>query len=339
MTAPQATGRAAFLGARDFLLRHREDYATAYRDFRWPQLDEFNWALDHFDTLARGNDAPALWIVDEDGSEDKVSFARMAERSAQVANWLRSLGVARGDRVLLLMPNEVALWETMLACMKLGAVIVPTTTLVSTDDLDDRFDFDSDVSRQRADADRRAGMAADLVEDIGEQVRTAIHHFRVIAEGRRRVDEAEQLDDAHDAAEIAGGGMHDGEQIEPGQARMLIGLLDGHILADLAGAERAVGAQRALAGQEDQPPALGMGDEVGDRGWRLGQRQAQFGEPDVRRHGRRLPWLASAIRYSKMRRRQPSDVRNARRGSAPGRCGGARWWSPPRESPWAGRRR
>ena len=140
MTAPQATGRAAFLGARDFLLRHREDYATAYRDFRWPQLDEFNWALDHFDTLARGNDAPALWIVDEDGSEDKVSFARMAERSAQVANWLRSLGVARGDRVLLLMPNEVALWETMLACMKLGAVIVPTTTLVSTDDLDDRFD-------------------------------------------------------------------------------------------------------------------------------------------------------------------------------------------------------
>ncbi|MEO5687829.1 MAG: AMP-binding protein [Burkholderiaceae bacterium] len=141
MTASSTTtGVAAFLGARDFLLQHREDYATAYRDFRWPQLTEFNWALDHFDAMARGNDAPALWIVDEDGGEDKVSFARMAERSAQVANWLRSLGVARGDRVLLLMPNEVALWEAMLACMKLGAVIVPTTTLVSTDDLTDRFD-------------------------------------------------------------------------------------------------------------------------------------------------------------------------------------------------------
>ena len=140
MTEPSGTGLAAFLAARDFLLRHREDYATAYRDFRWPQLVEFNWALDHFDTFAKGNDAPALWIVDENGSEDKVSFARMSERSSQVANWLRSLGVARGDRVLLLMPNEVALWETMLACMKLGAVIVPTTTLVSTDDLADRFD-------------------------------------------------------------------------------------------------------------------------------------------------------------------------------------------------------
>ena len=140
MTASPAQGLAAFLAARDFLFQHREDYATAYRDFRWPRLTEFNWALDYFDALARGNDAPALWIVDENGSEDKVSFARMAERSNQVANWLRSLGVARGDRVLLLMPNEVALWESMLACMKLGAVIVPTTTLVSTDDLTDRFD-------------------------------------------------------------------------------------------------------------------------------------------------------------------------------------------------------
>ena len=140
MTASSASGVAAFLAARDFLLQHREDYATAYRDFRWPQLSEFNWALDHFDAMARGNDAPALWIVDESGPSEQVSFARMAERSAQVANWLRSLGVARGDRVLLLLPNEVALWESMLACMKLGAVIVPTTTLVSADDLADRFD-------------------------------------------------------------------------------------------------------------------------------------------------------------------------------------------------------
>ncbi len=138
MTA--TTDAIAFLAARDFLFRHREDYDTAYRDFRWPQLTEFNWALDYFDAFAAGNPQPALWIVDEDGGEDKVSFARMAERSAQVANWFRGLGVRRGDRVLLLMPNEVALWESMLACMKLGAVIVPTTTLVSADDLTDRFD-------------------------------------------------------------------------------------------------------------------------------------------------------------------------------------------------------
>ena len=137
MTAQDAT---AFLAARDFLFQHREDYDTAYRDFRWPRLTAFNWALDYFDVFAKDNEQPALWIVDESGREDKVSFARMAQRSSQVANWLRGLGVQRGDRVLLLMPNEVALWESMLACMKLGAVIVPTTTLVSEDDLADRFD-------------------------------------------------------------------------------------------------------------------------------------------------------------------------------------------------------
>ena len=130
----------AFLQARDFLLRHRSDYAAAYAGFRWPRLEHFNWALDYFDPMARGNQAPALWIVDEDGREDKLSFEHMSRRSSQVANWLRGLGVRRGDRVLLLLPNEVALWECMLACIKLGAVIVPTTTLVSVDDLRDRFE-------------------------------------------------------------------------------------------------------------------------------------------------------------------------------------------------------
>ncbi|MDE2006214.1 MAG: AMP-binding protein [Rhodospirillales bacterium] len=130
----------AFLQARDFLLRHRSDYAAAYAGFRWPRLEHFNWALDYFDPMARGNQAPALWIVDEDGREDKLSFEHMSRRSSQAANWLRGLGVRRGDRVLLLLPNEVALWECMLACIKLGAVIVPTTTLVSVDDLRDRFE-------------------------------------------------------------------------------------------------------------------------------------------------------------------------------------------------------
>ncbi len=130
----------AFLQARDFLLHHRSDYATAYAGFRWPRLDHFNWALDYFDPMARGNQTPALWIVDEDGRQDKLSFEEMSRRSSQAANWLRGLGVRRGDRVLLLLPNEVALWECMLACIKLGAVIVPTTTLVSVDDLRDRFE-------------------------------------------------------------------------------------------------------------------------------------------------------------------------------------------------------
>lgn len=130
----------AFLAARDTLLRLRDDPAAAVAAFRWPVLTEFNWALDHFDTMARGNDAAALWIVGEDGSEVKRSFAQMSQRSAQVANHLRALGVRRGDRVLLMLGNELPLWEVMLACIKLGAVLIPATALLTTDDLRDRLE-------------------------------------------------------------------------------------------------------------------------------------------------------------------------------------------------------
>ena len=137
MVQPAALG---FVQARDLLLRHRDDYEAAVREFRWPQLSEFNWALDHFDTMAQGNDATALHIVAEDGSEVKRTFRQMAERSSQVANFMRGLGVKRGDRVLLMLGNELPLWETMLATFKLGAVLIPATALLTTDDLRDRLD-------------------------------------------------------------------------------------------------------------------------------------------------------------------------------------------------------
>ncbi len=131
---------SAFLQARDFLLQHRSDYETAYRGFAWPQLDEFNWALDHFDPMARGNAAPALVLVGEDGSDVRCSFDQMARRSDQVANHLRHLGVRRGDRVLIMLGNELPLWELMLACIKLGAVLSPATVLLTHADLQDRLD-------------------------------------------------------------------------------------------------------------------------------------------------------------------------------------------------------
>ena len=130
---------APFISARDFLLRHRENYEVAFRDFVWPKLDRFNWALDYFDAMARNNAEPALWLVDEDGSEVKLSFVALSERSNQVANALRGLGVRRGDRILVMLGNVAPLWECMLAAMKLGAVIVPATTLLTPADLNDRF--------------------------------------------------------------------------------------------------------------------------------------------------------------------------------------------------------
>jgi acetyl-CoA synthetase len=137
------TGLAQFQAARGFLLEHREDYDGAYAGFRWPELDEFNWALEWFDHLgaaAESAQRPALWIVEQDGSERKWTFAEMSARSNQVANWLRSLGVARGDRIVLMLGNQVELWEVILAAMKLGAVVIPATTLLAEADLRDRID-------------------------------------------------------------------------------------------------------------------------------------------------------------------------------------------------------
>jgi acetyl-CoA synthetase len=132
----------AFYAAREFLVAHREDYDTAYRDFRWPEIDEFNWALDHFDAVGADPErgaARALWIVEQDGSEAHWTFAELSARSNQVANWLREHGVARGDRIILMLGNQVELWETLLAAMKLGAVVIPATTLLTASDLRDRL--------------------------------------------------------------------------------------------------------------------------------------------------------------------------------------------------------
>jgi acetyl-CoA synthetase len=125
----------AFLAARDFLFAHREDYDAAYRGSVAPELRSFNWALDVFDVMAAGNTQTGLWVVDDAGNEDRLSFADLSERSNRLANYLRRLGVRRADRVLVMLPNVAPLWEVMLAMMKLGAVTTPATTLLTTDDL------------------------------------------------------------------------------------------------------------------------------------------------------------------------------------------------------------
>lgn len=129
-----------YRSARDQLVATIADYDKAVETFAFPELTgTFNWAIDWFDAIARGNDRPALWIVEEDGAETQVSFADMAERSDRVATWLAALGVGKGDRVILMLGNQVELWEAMLGIAKLGAVIMPTTGALGPADLADRI--------------------------------------------------------------------------------------------------------------------------------------------------------------------------------------------------------
>src|SRR4051812_15641649 len=143
MTLPEHAGtHEALREARDLLLRHREDREAAASSTP-PRLRHVNWALDWFDVIAAQPGTAsrtALWVVDEDGSHTKVSYEEMSLRSGQVAAWLRAEGVDRGDRLLLMLGNQVELWETLLACMKLGVVVIPATTLLGAADLVDRVE-------------------------------------------------------------------------------------------------------------------------------------------------------------------------------------------------------
>ena len=139
-TADEAAATVAYRAARDQLLSLRGEHERAVSEFTWPDVgDRFNWAVDWFDAVARGNDRPALVIVEEDAGKTERTFDQMSRRSDQVAAWLSQQGVVRGDSVIVMLGNQVELWETMLAIMKLGAVIMPTTTAVGPSDLVDRI--------------------------------------------------------------------------------------------------------------------------------------------------------------------------------------------------------
>ncbi len=138
---PESEATRAYRQARDQLVGWRGQQSVAAADFRWPHLGtRFNWAADWFDVIARGTERPALVVVDADGAESQRSFAEMSRRSNQVARWLTARGVRRGDPVILMLDNQVELWEAVLAVMKLGAIIMPTTTALGPSDLQDRID-------------------------------------------------------------------------------------------------------------------------------------------------------------------------------------------------------
>jgi acetyl-CoA synthetase len=163
-----------FRRARDFLVQNREDWKAATEGFRWPALDRFNWALDWFDVIADGNGRTALHIVEEYGAEVRLSYHELAERSNRVAVYLRRNGVERGHRILMMLPNSAHLWEIMLGAMKLGAVLIPATTLLTAEDIQDRLERGEvrHVITDPEGAEKMRGLAGDFTRIVvGEQVR------------------------------------------------------------------------------------------------------------------------------------------------------------------------
>ncbi|MET9675193.1 AMP-binding protein [Streptomyces sp. NPDC006482] len=145
MRGSRTAAHEEYRAARDLLLRLRGDREQACAAFRWPRAEHFNWALDWFDVIAEGNDRPALELLGRPGPDgrvpvvDRLSFAELAARSDELAVSLRECGIGRGDRVLVLLGTRAELWETLLGCIKLGAVVVPGYQDLTRDEAADRI--------------------------------------------------------------------------------------------------------------------------------------------------------------------------------------------------------
>lgn len=133
---PATAATHAVRQARDFLLAHATDYSGAVEGFAWPQLEYFNFATEWFDVVAGEHpDRNAVTIVSADLSVQSWTYAELSRRSDQVARWLRSLGIGAGDNVIVMLNNTIELWELLFALLKIRAVAIPTSTLLSAADL------------------------------------------------------------------------------------------------------------------------------------------------------------------------------------------------------------
>ncbi|MDR2896451.1 MAG: AMP-binding protein [Propionibacteriaceae bacterium] len=138
---PATANTAVVRQARDFLFDHATDYQGAVDGFTWPELNEFNFAIEWFDVIAGEHpDRPAVMIADEDGTARSWSYAELSRRSDQVANWLTAQGMRRGDHMIVMLPNTIELWEVLFGLLKIGGVAIPTSTLLSSGDLAFRAD-------------------------------------------------------------------------------------------------------------------------------------------------------------------------------------------------------
>lgn len=197
-----SSGTDAFRAARDQLLALSGEPERAAAEFRWPDVGPaFNWARDWFDVLAEGNGTAALRIAEEDGSEASYSFEQLRRRSNQVGAWLREIGVGPGDVVMLMLDNRVELWEAMLAIMKIGAVILPTSVVLGPAELVDRVER-AGVRAVLADRDD----AAKFDEVPGDYVRVLVGAGQARA-GWHAFEESAHADEAPPAVANATGDL------------------------------------------------------------------------------------------------------------------------------------
>ncbi|HKT40329.1 MAG TPA: AMP-binding protein, partial [Ktedonobacterales bacterium] len=117
------------------------DYDEERRNFRWQVADDYNFAIDTIGHWAEDPDKLAMLWISQDGREERFTFAAFDEQSSRVAHALKTLSIHKGERVLLMLPRVPEWWEAMLGLMKLGAIGIPCTTLLTPKDIQYRAEI------------------------------------------------------------------------------------------------------------------------------------------------------------------------------------------------------
>ena len=167
--ASDSTDQPMFIGSREHtvaekpllcekIIRAEEDENGLLVDVHYSNEDTYNFAFDTVDEIARREpDKLAMVHVANDMTERRFTFKDMKDASSQSANYFKSLGIKRGDRVMLVLKRHYQFWFAILGLHKLGAIAIPATNQLMEHDFDYRF--------------RAAGVSAILCTADGDTAR------------------------------------------------------------------------------------------------------------------------------------------------------------------------
>ena len=146
----------------------------ALQKIEFKNEDKFNFAFDIVDEIAKkAPEKLAMLHIDKNKVERRFTFNDMKRASNQCANYFKSLGIKKGDRVMLVLKRHYQFWYAILALHKLGAVAIPATNLLQEHDFDYRFNA-AEVSAIVCTADGDVAHQVDLAEPASPTLKTKI---------------------------------------------------------------------------------------------------------------------------------------------------------------------
>ena len=157
-----------------------EDEHGALTDLQYTDADSYNFAFDTVDAIARTEpDKLAMLHIANDMTERRFTFKDIKDASSQSANYFKSLGIKRGDRVMLVLKRHYQFWFAILGLHKLGAIAIPATNQLVEHDFTYRFQA-AGVSAVICTADGDTAHQIELAEDV-----SGMHLTKIMVGGSR----------------------------------------------------------------------------------------------------------------------------------------------------------